>query len=80
MGEDGMEDHSRRIGFAKRVRVRLPFGISRQAWDCRPFGGGRIVAPALATEVEIAHSTWLNLRSGEVRAARATSSSSARAA
>ena len=75
-GEAGMEGRSRRIGFARRVRVRLPFGASRQAWDCRPFGGGRIVAPAVPTEIEIASSTWHNLRSGEVRCAR----SAARAA
>jgi hypothetical protein len=60
------------IGYAKRVRVRLPFGATRQAWDCRPFGGGRIVAPTLATAVEISRAMWLDLRSGEVRAAQTT--------
>ncbi|HZR81699.1 MAG TPA: hypothetical protein VFD92_11425 [Candidatus Binatia bacterium] len=60
---------TKRLGFAKRVRVRLPFGASRRAWDCRPFGAGRIVAPSLATAVEIAHATWLDLKSGEVRVA-----------
>jgi hypothetical protein len=74
------EGRSKRLGYAKRVRVRLPFGTPRQAWDCRPFGGGRIVAPALPTEVEIARATFLNLRSGEIRTTRATAHATSRAA
>ena len=62
----------RRVGFAKRVRVQTPFGAREKAWDLRPFGLGRVVAPELPTRVEIAHGTFLDLASGEVRAARRT--------
>lgn len=64
-----MEGRSRRIGYAKRIRVRLALGVQHEAWDCRPFGFGRVVAPALPTRVEIAQGTYLDLRSGELRAA-----------
>jgi len=62
-------ERSRRLGFAKRVRVQMPLGGRCDAWDCRPFGLGRVVAPALRTRVEIAHNTYLDLSSGEVRSA-----------
>lgn len=69
-GRVTMNELSRRIGFAKRVRVQTPFGAREKAWDLRPFGLGRVVAPELPTRVEIAQGTFLDLSSGEVRAAR----------
>ena len=71
-GRVTMNELSRRIGFAKRVRVQTPFGAREKAWDLRPFGLGRVVAPELPTRVEIAQGTFLDLSSGEVRAARRT--------
>jgi len=64
-----MRDHSRRVGFAQRIHVQMPLGERHEAWDCRPFGLGRVIAPALPTRVEIARGTYLDLSSGEVRAA-----------
>ena len=64
-----MEEHSRTVGYARRVRVQLPLGVRHQAWDLRPFGLGRVIAPALPTRVEIARGTYLDLSSGEVVAA-----------
>lgn len=66
-----MTTRGKRIGYAKRVRARSPFGTRLWAWDCRPFGLGRVAAPALATRVEIARDTTLDLVSGEVRLATA---------
>jgi hypothetical protein len=57
----------RRIGTAKRVHVRKPF--SADAWDCRQFGFGRVVAPQLPVAVEIAPGVELHLRTGEVTVA-----------
>jgi hypothetical protein len=57
---------TKRVGIAKRIRVQMPLGARHEAWDCRPFGLGRIIAPALPTRVEIAQGTWLDLASGEV--------------
>jgi hypothetical protein len=68
-GEEVMEENSRRVGFAKRIRVQLSLGVRHQAWDCRPFGLGRVIAPELPTRVEIARGTYLDLSSGEVLAA-----------
>jgi len=65
-----MNDLSKRIGFAKKIRVQMPFGAREEAWDLRPFSLGRVIAPALPTRVEIAQGTFLDLASGEVRAAR----------
>jgi hypothetical protein len=70
LGREAMEDHSKRVGFAKRIRVQMPLGVRHAAWDLRPFGLGRVIAPELPTQVEIADGTWLDLASGEVRAAR----------
>lgn len=64
-----MREHARRIGYAKRIRVQMPLGMRHEAWDLRPFGYGRVIAPELPTRVEIARGTWLDLASGEVRAA-----------
>ncbi len=58
----------KRLGFARRIRVRMPFSATRMAWDCRPFGLGRIVAPRLRTTVEIATGIHLDLTTGELRA------------
>lgn len=57
------------IGAAKRITVELGFGGHRRAWDCRPFGFGRVVAPTLPTEIELQPGTHLDLRTGELRAA-----------
>lgn len=65
-----MNELSKRIGFAKRIRVQMPFGARENAWDLRPFGLGRVIAPELPTHVEIAHGKFLDLSSGELRAAR----------
>jgi hypothetical protein len=59
-----MQKRIKRLGAAKRVRVRMPLGSSCSAWDCRPFGFGRIVAPVATGEIEIAHGVCLNLGSG----------------
>jgi hypothetical protein len=59
------------LGRAKRIRVRLPFGSSRSAWDCRPFGFGRIVAPVIDGEIEVAGGVYLNLSTGALRADQA---------
>lgn len=71
-----MTNRGKRIGYAKRVRARSPFGARLWAWDLRPFGLGRVAAPAVATRVEIARDTTLDLVSGEIR----LGSASARAA
>ena len=47
----------------------MPLGVRHEAWDCRPFGLGRVIAPELPTHVEIAQGTYLDLSSGELRAA-----------
>jgi hypothetical protein len=69
-----MEKHARTVGYAKRIRVTLPFGVRHEAWDCRPFGLGRVIAPAMQARVEIAQGTYLDLSSGEVLAARRSAS------
>lgn len=56
------------VGFARRIRVRMPLLAVRGAWDCRAFGWGRIVAPRLRTRIEIAPGIQLDLWTGEVRA------------
>lgn len=63
-----MNTEGKKIGKAQRVRVRSPFAPTRCAWDCRPFGFGRVVAPIMSTVVEIDNGIQLNLRSGELRA------------
>jgi len=68
-----MEKHSKRVGFARRIRVQMPLGVRHEAWDCRPFGLGRVIAPELPARVEIAQGTYLDLSSGEVLAARLVS-------
>lgn len=62
-----MENRKRCFGIAKRVRVRMPLGSSRSAWDCRPFGFGRVVAPVAAGEIEIVTGVRLNLATGALR-------------
>jgi hypothetical protein len=63
-----MENHCRTFGQAKRIRVRLPFSDFSRAWDCRPFGFGRIVAPVASGCIEIAPRVELDLSTGEIRA------------
>jgi hypothetical protein len=58
---------TRRMGRARRVVVHLPFGARRRAWDCRPFGFGRVIAPKTDGEVAIAPDTVLDLSCGELR-------------
>ena len=62
-----MERRAKVLGCAKRVRVRTPL-VCRAAWDCRPFGLGRVVAPVASGVIEIAPGVELDLSSGEVRA------------
>ena len=61
-----MEKH-KNLGNAKRIRVRLPLGSSRSAWDCRPFGFVRIVAPVADGEIEVACGVYLDLSTGALR-------------
>jgi hypothetical protein len=56
------------LGHAKRIRVRMPLSVTRSAWDCRPFGLGRIIAPRIDMVVQIADGVHLNLATGEIRA------------
>lgn len=63
-----MERHSKSLGHAKRIRVRLPYAGFARAWNCRPFGFGRIVAPLASGRIEIAPHVELDLASGEIRA------------
>jgi hypothetical protein len=58
------------VGRAKRIRVQLPLGAQRQAWDCRPFGFGRIIAPRAHMLVELEPSMHLDLLTGEIRCGR----------
>ena len=63
-----MASHMKTLGTAKRIRVRMPLGCYRYAWDCRPFGFGRIVAPVADGSIEIAPQIELDLGSGELHA------------
>ena len=60
------------LGSARRVQVRMPLGARCEAWDCRPFGFGRIIAPMLPTVMELAPGTHLDLFTGELRRTRGT--------
>ena len=62
-----MTIQTKHLGAAKRIRVRLPFSRTRSAWDCRPFGFGRIVAPVASGVIEIASGVHLDLATGELR-------------
>jgi hypothetical protein len=64
--EERMRDRLTTIGTAKRIRVRMPIVGSRSAWDCRPFGLGRIIAPVTDGVIEIAPDVHLDLASGTV--------------
>ena len=57
----------RMIGCARRVRVKLPLGKRLSAWDCRPFGFGRIVTRLLPMQIKLDRQTRLDIRTGEVR-------------
>ncbi len=67
----------RYLGNARRIRVRLPLGSTRSAWDCRPFGFGRVIAPVADGEIEVASGVHLNLSSGAVRSETAAEQRSA---
>lgn len=56
----------RTIGCAKRVRVKMPLGTTRLAWDCRPFGFGRIITPVVPIDIELNPGMHLNAHTGEV--------------
>lgn len=56
------------LGYAERIRVRMPGSAIRHAWDCRPFGLGRVVAPCMSTTIDLAEGIRLNLANGELRA------------
>jgi hypothetical protein len=58
--------HAKLVGRAARIRVRLPLGAQREAWDCRPFGKGRIVAPRTTGSIEL-DGLQLDLANGELR-------------
>jgi len=62
-----MQRRSKCLGNARRIRVRMPLGYSRLAWDCRPFGFGRIVAPVADGEIEVAAGVYLDLSTGALR-------------
>ena len=70
-------EKGRCLGNAKRIRVRMPFGSTRAAWDCRPFGFGRIVAPVANGEIEIYSGVYLDLHTGVLRSDLATERRSA---
>ena len=55
-----------RIGYAKRIEVKTPFGERLHAWDCRAFGFGRVVAPRWPTEIELGPQAVLDLVTGAV--------------
>ena len=61
-----MERQARMLGRATRIRVRLPLGAIARAWDCRPFGFGRIVAPVAQGRIEIAPHVELDLATGDI--------------
>jgi len=63
-----MHSQVKTLGRAKRIRVRTAFSDYCQAWDCRPFGFGRIVAPVATGSIEIAPHVELDLSTGELRA------------
>jgi hypothetical protein len=60
------------IGNAKRVRVEMPMGAQRSAWDCRKFGLGRIVTPKLPVRIELAPGMLLDVATGEILSRRHT--------
>jgi len=62
-----MERHLKTIGTAKRIRVYMPVSGVHYAWDCRPFGFGRILAPVATGEIEIARYVYLDLATGTLR-------------
>jgi hypothetical protein len=66
----------KQLGFAKRIRARVGLG-TRAAWDCRPFGLGRVVAPRMEAFVQLAEGVHLHLASGELLADACSSRRSA---
>ncbi len=63
-----MHRHMKTLGRAKSIRVRTAFFGYSHAWDCRPFGFGRVVAPVATGSIEIAPHVELDLATGELRA------------
>jgi hypothetical protein len=76
-GTAKMERHTKVLGRAERIRVRVSLSDCTQAWDCRPFGFGRIVAPVASGCIEIAPHVELDLGTGEIRAEARTQRRSA---
>ena len=62
-----MERRMKSLGTAKRIHVRMPISGFRYAWDCRPFGFGRIIAPVADGVIEIAQDVHLDLATGTLR-------------
>jgi hypothetical protein len=62
----------RTIGSAKRINVELGMGAKYRAWDCRPFGFGRVVTPILPVQIELEPGTHLDLHTGELLAERSS--------
>ena len=63
-----MDSQSKKLGVANRIRVRMPISGYRHAWDCRPFGLGRVIAPVTSGAIEVAPRVHLDLATGELRA------------
>ena len=58
------------IGNARRVRVEMPLGAKRTAWDCRPFGYGRIVTPRMDVQIDLGSGVRLDAATGALMASR----------
>ncbi|MGD9764741.1 MAG: hypothetical protein AB7V27_13585 [Candidatus Binatia bacterium] len=54
------------LGQAKRVQVTTACGARATAWDCRPFGLGRIIAPKIPIKIELEPGMDLELATGEL--------------
>ena len=67
-----MEKAQKSLGTAKRIRIRLPLAGTRSAWDCRPFGFGRIIAPVARGTIDIAPGVQLDLATGTLHAEEST--------
>lgn len=61
------EMQAKSMGRARRVVVMLPFGARRRAWDCRPFGFGRVIAPQVDMKLQLDPDTVLDLSDGELQ-------------
>ena len=69
--------HAKIVGCASRIRIEMPLGARQDAWDCRPFGMGRIIAPKTTGIVELEPGMHLDLATGELRAQRVAKTAAA---